>query len=252
MKKATISIYKYPELPTDKAKEKARQWWSDCVTNEEWSEQTYEDASNVGIKIVGFDIDRGDFCAFDDSFDADEVYAAIIKDHGEHCETYKCVYAYNYAKEATLKQAPSYDVEALGEDILDDKLDVLAKALKESLQAAYLVMLRESHTHYFSAEHVSDNIEMNRYNFLEDGTHSDFEPDEETEEADTLPPSPSLDLSSFDLFDDHFSFCDLTEGNPDYDLRLCFEFSDNVPKDRQDEIKAAIAKILIEAGKVIA
>ncbi|MEE9581105.1 MAG: hypothetical protein V3V74_07315 [Nitrosomonadaceae bacterium] len=166
----TTNIYEFNEL-SDKAKEKARDWWKECTTIEDWSEQTYEDAAMVGIKIIGFDIGRGDDCMFDDSFDADEVYAAIIKNHGEKCDTYKSVYAYNAAKEATLKQAPRDEAgDFIDEDILDDKLNVLVKELKHNLQKDYLKMLRSDHDYYFSDENVSENIITNEYEFLENGS----------------------------------------------------------------------------------
>lgn len=64
MKTKTINLYEFDELSED-AKEKALQNLWDINVDHEWWDYIYEDAERIGLKITGFDIDRGNYCEGD-------------------------------------------------------------------------------------------------------------------------------------------------------------------------------------------
>ena len=164
-----IKIFKFDEL-SDSAKEKAFDWWRDSASSDEWYEYTYEDASQVGITINAFDIDRGSYCHFDnDLFDADQTYSDIIKNHGESCDTYIEAKAFESAKGLILKE---YKDEESDNGLTyegDNQLDENDLDFKKALQECYLNMLRNEYENYFSDETVTENIICNDYEFLESG-----------------------------------------------------------------------------------
>ena len=48
------TIYKFDELPNDKAKDKARQWYRDGAFDYDWWDFVYEDAERIAV-ILGID-----------------------------------------------------------------------------------------------------------------------------------------------------------------------------------------------------
>lgn len=58
MKTKTITLYTYDELPTEKAKERARDWALEFALLDDWWECTYDDAICIGLNIISFDLDR--------------------------------------------------------------------------------------------------------------------------------------------------------------------------------------------------
>jgi len=169
----TYKVYQFEEL-SEEAKPVAIDWWRESSCSDEWWEYVYEDAENVGIKITGFDCDRGNFCTFDkNNFDADEVSQKILKDHGETCETYDDAETYQSDKAELIEQAEKdEDGDFVDEYELDEKLAELAEELKTNLQNDYLKMLRNEHEDYFSDKRITENIEANEYEFLEDGSRA--------------------------------------------------------------------------------
>ncbi len=55
-----IKLFKFEEL-SDKAKEKAMDWFREASGSDQWWENVYEDAANIGLKITEFDIDRASY-----------------------------------------------------------------------------------------------------------------------------------------------------------------------------------------------
>jgi len=46
-KDVSIKLYQYAELPTDKAKQRARDWWLEGLADATWAETDIEDIVNV-------------------------------------------------------------------------------------------------------------------------------------------------------------------------------------------------------------
>lgn len=170
----TYNVYSFDEL-SEKAKQKAIDKLYDINVTDEWWEQTYEDASEIGLKITGFDIDRGDFCEGEFNEGACFTAQAIINNHGEVCETYKT--ATNFLKERDeIVNSAAKDENGEFEDEyeLDNQLDELESEFLKSILQDYLAMLRSSYEYLTSEEAIIETIESNEYTFLENGTMKNF------------------------------------------------------------------------------
>lgn len=54
MRQETITVYAFNELPNDRAKEKARDWYRQICLDDEWWDADYEDFRNI-FRILGID-----------------------------------------------------------------------------------------------------------------------------------------------------------------------------------------------------
>ena len=93
MKNITTTLYSYDELSED-AKDKAIEEMYDINVNHDWWEFTYDDAETIGLKITGFDIDRGSYCSGDFINSAYSVAKSIIKNtvkHAKHTRQHKTI-----------------------------------------------------------------------------------------------------------------------------------------------------------------
>lgn len=96
MRSETINTYRFDELGYD-VQEKVVARMRDINTDDDWWIFIYEDAENVGIKILGFD-DYKCTCEFFSS--GLSVAEKIIKQHGENTGTHlaACEFIYEYNK----------------------------------------------------------------------------------------------------------------------------------------------------------
>jgi hypothetical protein len=164
-----IKVYQFNEL-SDKAKQRAMDWYRDASYGDQWWEGIYEDAENVGIKITSFDCDRGNYIKGDFISGAEETAHKIEKDHGEICDTYKTAKAYLAERDTIIASAPkdeNGDFE--NERELDGKLDDCDKEFLRSILEDYLSILRKEVEDYYSDERVTENILANEYEFDENG-----------------------------------------------------------------------------------
>ena len=146
-----INYYQFDEL-SENAKQKAIENLYDLNIDYEWWESVYEDAERIGCKITGFDTDRGSYCEMTLDYET-SVIEAILKNHGETCETYKI--------------AKSFEKTILDSDgnIDSDK----AAELKQELQEEYLSALRKEFEYLTSEDAIKETIECNEYEFNKDG-----------------------------------------------------------------------------------
>lgn len=162
-------VYQYDEL-SDKAKEKARDWFREASSGYEWWESTYEDAENVGIKISGFDIGRGSYCKGKFISGSEETAHKIEKEHGETCGTYKKARAYLAERDRIIDAAPkdeSGDVENEGD--LDAALDEADADFLRDILEDYRIILSKEYEFQQSDETIAENIRANEYEFTENG-----------------------------------------------------------------------------------
>jgi hypothetical protein len=170
MRAKEIKIYKFSELPDD-AKDKAIEWYASASCHDEWWQNTYEDAESVGIKIKGFDCDRGN--KIDGAIincSARECAEAIKKSHGDTCETYKLADAFLIARDKIVDEAPrdeNGDFES--EYDLDAALDEIEAEFERAILEEYLSILRREYDFVTSREYIIDAIEANEYEFTEEG-----------------------------------------------------------------------------------
>ena len=164
----TRTIYKFDEL-SDSAKDKALDNCRYYEVDHDWWEYTYEDASEVGIKITSFDIDRASYCNGEIP-DTEQTAHNIVDNHGEVCDTYKVAAAYLKERDEAIKAAPKdEDGEFEDEYELDQKLDELGEEFKKAILEEYLSILRKEYEYLTSDEAVKEMIEANEYEFTEEG-----------------------------------------------------------------------------------
>lgn len=162
MKIIETKVFTFDEL-SDKAKEKARDWYREGAFDDRWYDQVYEDAENIGLKITSFDTGRSQEIEGDFTGSHTETADKIIKDHGEHCQTFKL--AKNFLEERNeLSKAWHED-----EDAVDEKIENLEGEFKKDLLNEYLSMLGKELEYLQSDESVDENIRANEYTFTEEG-----------------------------------------------------------------------------------
>lgn len=168
MRTAQVYYYKFDEL-SDKAKERALDWWRQGALDYDWFDCVYEDASRVGIRITGFDTGRG--CEITGEFNgtAEETAEKIIAEHGEGTDT--AAEARDYQKTlaefmATAEKDEDGELATWG--LAADKEDIDRGFLRAVLES-YLATLREEAEYLQSDEVGEDELIANEYEFTEDG-----------------------------------------------------------------------------------
>ncbi len=168
MRTVTTTVYQYAEL-SDKAKEKALDACRDYNVNFDWWEFTYSDAENIGLKITGFDIDRGSNIDAEFISGALDCATAILKEHGATCETFKTATAYIAERDAAIVAVPKDENGDDDEYAIDEALDPIDAEFLRSIRGDYLKMLRDEYEYQTSDEAVKETIEANEYEFTESG-----------------------------------------------------------------------------------
>jgi hypothetical protein len=180
----TTTAYQFSEL-SDKAKEKAIEHCYYYNVDHDWWEFIFEDAKEVGLKITGFDIDRGSYCEIEFIESAETVGAAILKNHSESCETYQT--ARNFLIEhnrlilentkiselidAEYDKDERYDLHNLEDQQreLENRIEELKDEFLNDLSNDYLKILRDEYEYMTSKDAIIETIEVNEYEFDEDG-----------------------------------------------------------------------------------
>jgi len=163
-------VYPFNEL-SDDAKQEALEKLYDINVDYEWWDCVYEDAANVGIKISGFDLDRGSYCKGDFTLDAEEVANKIIAEHGESCETYKAAIDFFDAVKV-IKEKHESDVEYDPEYMEYNETGDYEEAVEEFkgfILEDYRIMLEKQYEYLTGEEAIVETIEANEYEFTEDG-----------------------------------------------------------------------------------
>lgn len=173
MKTIEVNIYKFSEL-SERAKQTAINNLSDINTNYEWWECVYEDANEIGLKINGFDLDRGNGCSGYLTEDFMRVITLLRNSHGEMCDTYKT--ADKYLKEynnLVAKYSDGVKLDTVAEENeydFDNEADELETKFLNSILGDYAKMLRDDYEYLTSDKAIIETIEANNYEFTEDGT----------------------------------------------------------------------------------
>jgi hypothetical protein len=159
MRTITTTLYKFDEL-TEDAKRKAIQRLNDINTMFEWWEYIYEYAEEVGIEIIGFNIDNGDISIkFEESIE--KTMQLILSEHGEICDTNKLAKQYLSERKQLEQQYKGIDLE--------DKLSFVDPDFTQQLEKCYLKLLQEDYDYRTSDEAIIEGIQANEYEFTEDG-----------------------------------------------------------------------------------
>lgn len=186
MRKVEKTIYKFDEL-SEEAKKKAIENLWDCNVDYDWWDFIYEDANNVGLKITGFDLDRGDNVDIEFVDTAKDTAESILKEHGEQTETY--LLAKSFLERFIIEESEEEKYSTLYQDITpenekeeileskyadkmnnaQDEMENLSEDFLEDLSNLYLTMLKEEYEYKTSEEAIIESIEANEWEFTEDG-----------------------------------------------------------------------------------
>lgn len=163
-----ITVYSYSELSPE-AQKKAISNLSDINVDSDWWDATYSDANEIGLKITGFDIDRGSYVKGEFTLSACEVAQNIFNNHGAECETFKTAKSFmdqwqpvfdNYMNESH----PDYE-SGESEDTMQDLESEFLKSLCED----YRIILTHEYDYLTSDKAIIETIEANEYTFTESG-----------------------------------------------------------------------------------
>lgn len=153
MRTIETRVYEFTEL-SDSAKDKARGWYREHALDYDWWEGTYEDAANIGLKLTGFELDSNRHATGHFTEDAIDVAEAVIKEHGENCETHKTAKAY---------------LSDIGRFEKEGEREAFASEFERSLLDDYSIMLQKECEYLLSDEAVDESILANGYTFTETG-----------------------------------------------------------------------------------
>jgi hypothetical protein len=172
MRHIKTNLYKFIEL-SEAAKQKAIEKNCDLNTNYDWWDWVYEDAETIGLKITGFDIDRGRYCEGDFCLSALEVAQNILNHHGESCETYQeaakflgehgPVFEKYFTIEAD-KNSSHEDIREIEGSLID-----MEENFKNVILDCYLLILEKQYEYLTSVECLSETLVANDFEFTEDG-----------------------------------------------------------------------------------
>jgi len=168
MKTIKVKVYSINEL-SETAKNRALSDLSDINTFYDWYLCTYEDAENIGLKISGFKLDRGEDITGEFILSANEVAENIFKDHGEKCETYQT--ALNFIKEwqPVYNEYMNEDSEKYESIESEEELIYIESEFLKDLLNDYLKILQKEWEYLTSEEALTETINVNEYTFLECG-----------------------------------------------------------------------------------
>jgi len=156
-------VYYFDELPENE-KRKAITRLYDLNINHDWWEQVYEDAENIGLKLTGFDIGRGNSCEGSLIIDASEACANIFRNHGVQCETYKTALAFMEVWEPVYAEYFKNEGYELEDKLMEMETDFLKSVLED-----YLITLRNECEYLTSKAAIIESIIANEYEFTMEG-----------------------------------------------------------------------------------
>ena len=207
-----VTLYQYDELPTDEAREKAREWYRNASQDDTYWSEAVTDRFVTICEAIGIDLDnmrgtkrhaiywsgfwsQGDGASFAGSYrakpDAGEAIRAITNDEGEDEPRRIADALADLSKRfpelyASIKQSGHYvhdmtmavDVE-VGEDEEGNPLDAAAPLDEQVTElfrdlARWLYRELESAYEWVNSDGtVTENIQANEYTFTEDGKRED-------------------------------------------------------------------------------
>lgn len=167
MRTVETKVYTYDEL-SEKAKEKARNWYREGYEALDAFQQLVDDAELIGLRITALSergTNKGGFMV--SAIDCSEK---ILAEHGEDCETYKDAMAFMAAIDALPElpdeDHPDYDKM---EAELCDKTDDAEREFLYALLEDYRILFEREIDYQTSNETIEESIRSNSYEFTEDG-----------------------------------------------------------------------------------
>jgi hypothetical protein len=173
MRTIRTKVYKFDEL-TPEAQNKAVSNLSDINVSHDWWQFTYEDAERIGLKITSFDLDRNRHARGKFIEDALFTANAILKEHGEDCETYKTAKLFlDNWNNVVATHSDGINTDRVTEDKseeFDDIADQLEEDFLKSILEDYSIILQNESEYLQSKESIIETIQANEYEFYADGS----------------------------------------------------------------------------------
>jgi len=164
-------VYQFDEL-SESAKEKAVELLADINVDIEWWEFIYEDAAQVKLKLIEFDIGRGSYCKGDFIEYAKDTADAIVVNHGESCQTHKTAMDFG-DDSAQLYMKYPVKLDDDGDDDnewdRDKEQEMLDAEFLQSILEDYRIILQKEYEYLTSRESIIETIKANEYEFTEGG-----------------------------------------------------------------------------------
>ena len=168
MRTIRTKVYKFNEL-SEQAKQKAIESFYYVNVDYDWWESVYEDAANVGLKIRGFDIDRGSYVKGEFTLAANEVAQNILNEHGEMCETYKTAKNFMEDWQPVFNNYMDENHEDYESNESEEQLQDIENDFLQSLCEDYRIMLQQEYEYLTTEAAIIETIEANEYEFTKDG-----------------------------------------------------------------------------------
>jgi len=173
MKIIKIKLYKFDEL-SEAAKQKAIEHFSDINVAFDWWDPIYEDATESGLKITGFDLNRASYVKAHFITSASECADYIIKEYDETSELYETAQTFiNDYDQLVEKYSDGIDKNRVAEDNendFDHDVEDLEDEFLKDLCEDYRIILQKDYDYLTSKEAIIETIEANEYDFKEDGS----------------------------------------------------------------------------------
>jgi hypothetical protein len=168
MRTETINIYTFDEL-SDKAKDRARDWWRQGALHYDWWDCTFEDALQVGLKITSFDTGRS--CEIEGDFigTLEETADKILAEHCDRCGTWAEANAYKKTLAEFMATAEKDEDGELATYALENEREDIDREFLRALLEEYLSTLRKEEEYHLSDEVADEMLVANDYEFTEDG-----------------------------------------------------------------------------------
>ena len=159
MRTESVSIFSVSELPeTIKAKVLDKYRYEFC----DWfADDVKEDAKECShMTIDEYDLDRSYIiCEFNKS--AEDTAKTVLENHGKTCSSYTI--ASNFLSALSSLESQPENCDSL------TAMDFLEENFLEDMGAYYLNMLQSEYDYTTSDEAVTESLESNGYEFLENG-----------------------------------------------------------------------------------
>lgn len=156
MRKIEVILYEFREL-NEAAKKKAIERFRDFNVDYDWWSNSYDGVAECGIVIHEFDTYRGTIKSdIDDKY---ETAKTVISDWGETSSLHVLSKQFLLEREGLVKHLDKFQPE----------LNDLEVEYHHDINQEMLKMLREEYDYLTSDEAVIESIEINEFEFKEDG-----------------------------------------------------------------------------------
>jgi hypothetical protein len=160
MRTETVSIHSVSELPeTIKAKVLDKYRYEFCDWFDEQPREDAKECSHMTIVEYGYSDRSYIICEFNKS--AEDTAKTVLENHGESCSSYTI--ASNFLSALSSLESQPENCDSL------TAMDFLEENFLEDMGAYYLNMLQSEYDHMTSDEAVTESLESNGYEFLENG-----------------------------------------------------------------------------------